>query len=98
MPLEVFTRLASALDEALFLEGPRFRARVDDPVRRPSCIGAYEGDPDALRRQLERLFTGPGGPGLPGKTQPDGRLRALLAPHIDYARGGRTYAWGFQGV
>ncbi len=96
VPLEVFTRLTSALDQALFLEGPRFRARVDDPVRQPSCIGAYEGDPDALRRQLERLFTGPGGPGLPREARPDESFRALLAPHIDYARGGRTYAWGFK--
>ncbi len=96
IPLEVFTRLAASLDQALFLEGPRFRARVDDPVRHPACVGAYEGDPDALRRQLERLFTGPGGPGLPGAARPDGRLTALLAPHIDYARGGRTYAWGYK--
>jgi AmmeMemoRadiSam system protein B len=96
VPLEVFTALASALDGALFLEGPRYRARVDDPVRQPSCIGAYEADPVALRLQIERLFTGPGGPGLPGKTRSDGRLRALLAPHIDYARGGRTYAWGYK--
>jgi MEMO1 family protein len=96
VPLEVFTELASALDEALFLDGPRYHARVDDPVRQPSCIGAYEADPAALRLQIERLFTGPGGPGLPGMTQSDGRLRALLAPHIDYARGGRTYAWGYK--
>jgi MEMO1 family protein len=96
VPLELFTRLASALDEALFLEGPRYRARVDDPIRPPSCIGAYKADPDALRRQVEELFTGPGGPGLPGPSQSDDSLRALLAPHIDYARGGRTYAWGFK--
>ncbi|HEY1377562.1 MAG TPA: AmmeMemoRadiSam system protein B, partial [Gemmataceae bacterium] len=25
-----------------------------------------------------------------------GRLRALLAPHIDYARGGVSYAWGYK--
>ena len=96
VPLEVFTRLASELDEALFLEGPRYKAAVDDPVRRPSCIGAYEADPDALRRQVEKLFTGPGGPGLPRQGRSDDGLRALLAPHIDYARGGKTYAWGYK--
>ena len=96
VPLEVFARLASDLDEALFLEGPRYRACIDDPIRRPSCIGAYEADPDALRRQVEKLFTGPGGPGLPRQARPDDGLRALLAPHIDYARGGKTYAWGFK--
>src|SRR2546423_1682499 len=54
--------------------------------------------PDDLRHQLRRLFTGPGGPGLPGDVRPDGRLRAALLPHIDYARGGSTYAWGFKEV
>jgi AmmeMemoRadiSam system protein B len=104
IPLEVFTRLRSALDEALFLDGPRYRARVDDPIRQPACLGAYEPDPEGLRRQVERMFIGPGGPGLPrvgawpedhGPKGGDG-LRALLAPHIDYGRGGRTYAWGFK--
>src|ERR1700722_20297316 len=32
VPLEVFTKLTSALDEALFLEGPRYRTHVEDPV------------------------------------------------------------------
>src|SRR5205085_2116085 len=30
--------------------------------------------------------------------QPDGRLRAVLLPHIDYQRGGPTFAWGFKEV
>jgi len=86
------------MDDALFLDGPRFRAAADDPVRRPSCIGCYEGDAAALRRQLAGLFTGPGGPGLPGDSRQDGKLRAALVPHIDYARGGATYAWGFKEI
>jgi AmmeMemoRadiSam system protein B len=96
IPLDLFAELASALDQALFLDGPRYRSCVDDPVRRPACIGTYEEDPDALRRQVEKMFTGPGGPGLPREARPDDGLRALLSPHIDYARGGRTYAWGFK--
>src|SRR5262249_34028540 len=53
--------------------------------------------------QLERLFTCPGGPGFPepppGKNgQRDGRLRAALIPHIDYNRGGISFAWGFKEV
>jgi AmmeMemoRadiSam system protein B len=71
---------------------------VDGPVRPPSCVGAYEGDPDALRQQLRQQFSGPKGPGLPREKRPDGRLRAALLPHIDYARGGMTYAWGFKEV
>jgi AmmeMemoRadiSam system protein B len=98
LPLEVFTDLVEKLDEAMLLDGPRFRERLASPVREPSCIGCYPGDPDALRRQLRRLFTGPDGPGLPGTPRPDGRLRAALVPHIDYSRGGVTYTWGFKEV
>jgi AmmeMemoRadiSam system protein B len=98
LPLELFTTLVQKLDEALFLDGPRFRDRLENPVREPSCIGCYEADPDALREQLRRLFTGPNGPGLPGEPRPDGRLRAALVPHIDYRRGGATFAWGFKEV
>ena len=98
VPLEQVVRLAEVLDEALFLDGPRFRERVRGPVREPSCVGCYEGDPKALREQVTGLFAGPKGPGLPRPTQPDGRLRAALVPHIDYARGGHTFAWGFKEV
>jgi MEMO1 family protein len=98
LPLDDLAAFAGRMEQALFLDGPGFRERVDAPVRPPACIGAYEGDPDALRRQLRRLFTGPKGPGLPSDDRPDGRLRAALLPHIDYARGGATYAWGFKEV
>lgn len=98
IPLEVFDRLASVLDEALFLDSPRFRERVDAPVRPPSCLGSYEPEPGPLRRQLERLFKGKNGPGLPVAREPDGKLRAALVPHIDYARGGVSYAWGFKEI
>ena len=86
------------LDEALFLDGPRFRERVNHPVRPPSCIGGYEEDPDDLRQQLHDLFTDPNGAGLPGDPRPDGRLRAALVPHIDYGRGGVTYTHAFKEV
>jgi AmmeMemoRadiSam system protein B len=67
------------------------------PVREPACIGAYEGEPEALRRQLAGLFSGPRGPGLPVLNgPPDGRLRGALIPHIDLHRGGHTFAWGFK--
>jgi AmmeMemoRadiSam system protein B len=35
---------------------------------------------------------------MPVEKAPDGRLRAALVPHIDYARGGATFAWGFKEV
>jgi AmmeMemoRadiSam system protein B len=98
IPLEYFGRLADRLAAALFLDGPAFQARVNHPVRSPSCTGCYGTDPVAVRDLLDGLFRGPGGSGLPGKRQPDNRLRAVLVPHIDYARGGRTYTWAFKEV
>src|SRR5581483_8059339 len=96
LPLEVFSRLVTRLDDALLLDGPRFREFLAAPVREPSCIGCYAADPDALRLQLERLFPGPQGPGLPGTRPVDNQLRAALIPHIDYQRGGVSFAWGFK--
>src|ERR1700726_2640840 len=62
IPLEVFQRLADDLDNALFLEGSRFRERANQPIRQPICVQQYETHPGALRTRLEALFTGPGGP------------------------------------
>ena len=98
LPIDLFQSLVKRLDEALFLESPRFRERLAEPIREPSCIGCYPAKPDLLRRQLEQYFTDPRGPGLPRQHQPEGQLRAALVPHIDYQRGGVTFAWGFKEV
>jgi AmmeMemoRadiSam system protein B len=98
---EVVAGLAAALDGALLLDSPQFRERLGGPVRKPACIGTYSADPTQLRAQLAALFTAPGGAGLPqtDRDQP-GRstnpLRAVLVPHMDYARGNVTYGHGFR--
>jgi MEMO1 family protein len=97
LPLETFEALVEKLQAALFLDGPHFQQRVNSPVREPACIGCYPSDAATLRRQLDRFFAGPKSPGLPGKMR-HAKLRAALVPHIDYARGGPTYAWGFKEV
>ena len=96
LPLPFFSDLLDKLNRAFFLEGPRFQERLQAPVREPSCLGCYPADPTRLRQQLKALFTHPRGPGLPRPMTPDGALTAALLPHIDYARGGPTYAWGFK--
>jgi AmmeMemoRadiSam system protein B len=96
IPLEHILHLARRLDECLLLDGERFRQLVDGPIRPPWCIGVYRPEPDELRRQMRDLFTRPGGAGLPGEARPDHRLRAVLAPHIDYGRGGLTYTYAFK--
>src|SRR4051794_10695948 len=39
LPLDALTALVEKLDQALFLDGPRFRAHLNSPVREPSCVG-----------------------------------------------------------
>jgi AmmeMemoRadiSam system protein B len=112
-PVHHLESLVRELDEALLLEGPRFRQVVDHSVRPPRCIGVYPSEAGALRRQLDGLFSGRHGSGKPGRPPDvtprprgergrgegqDGQLRAALIPHIDYPRGGPTYAWGFKEV
>jgi AmmeMemoRadiSam system protein B len=99
VPHDVLSNLCHALDEALLLESARFEERIGGPVRQPSCIGCYDADPKKLRAQLKKLFTAPGGPGLPDEkavASPHGKLRAALLPHMDYTRGNVTYGWGFK--
>src|SRR5262249_57799784 len=51
IPLDFFTRLVQKLDDALFLDGPRFWDLLkNNPVREPMHIGAYPASPQALRR------------------------------------------------
>lgn len=100
--------ILEALDEHGFLDSDRFRARqaaVDDAFRagptRPATHagGAYAGEADALRAQLDAFFAPPAGPGpiewtaAPGSRPP---ARGLIAPHIDFHRGGPAYAWGYR--
>ncbi len=98
IPQETIRHLIAVLDECHFLESPRLQAYFDHPDREPFHIGCYRANLPELREQLRELFTAPGGPGLPnpGSRLNEGRLQGVLVPHIDYARGGITYGWGFK--
>jgi len=96
LPLDTFAELVVRLDAAMFLDSPRFDAYLSGPIREPACIGCYPAEPEKLRRQLRAYFVTDGGPGIPGNPTPDNKFRAALLPHIDYARGHKTYAWGFK--
>ncbi|PWU24661.1 MAG: AmmeMemoRadiSam system protein B [Candidatus Rokuibacteriota bacterium] len=101
-------RLVTSLDDAGFLEGERFEARrraieegwARNPLR-PAVHagGAYESDASALSLQIEGFFRDPDGPGPladrpAASTEP--ALRGLIAPHIDFHRGGPLYAWAYR--
>ncbi len=74
-PREAFQHLMRKLDEALFLDSPRFRSRLREqagaPIRPPACTASYGDDPITLRRSLDRFFTAADGPGRPEPRRPD---------------------------
>jgi MEMO1 family protein len=103
-------RLVEGLDAAGFLESEQFHARrraIEDAFRQASVRpaahagGAYAGDAAALSAQIGGFFTDPEGPGAPVLADGDGAaptLRGLIAPHIDFHRGGSMYAWAYRAL
>jgi MEMO1 family protein len=101
---EHIEKLVAALDEHGFLDSPAFaRRRQDidrgflDAPRRPAghAGGAYAAEPEALRAMIDGFFTAPNGPGPIGEFR-GGGVRGLVAPHIDFHRGGPAYAWAYR--
>ena len=97
--------VVASLDEHGFLDTPRFAERVAEieaefrrALTRPASHagGAYASDPDELRTTMDGYFAPPAGPG-PIKARAKGaRVRGVIAPHIDFHRGGPAYAWAYR--
>ena len=95
------------LDENFFLEGERFQEALKDKeesfkkgsVREAVFAGkSYEANPDRLRSQLEEYFIGSDGPGVLGEKKGMNGLKGVVAPHIDFQRGGFCYAFAHREV
>lgn len=103
VPLDAIRDVARELDNALFLDSPRFaehRAGIESDFlaserRAPACAGsAYAGEAAALRSELDRMVCDANDiPAIP-----EGRLRGLIAPHIDLRRGGAGYGAAYRAV
>ena len=96
--------MLDVLDRNLFLEGPRLdaeRARqqtafLGSPTRPAFLAGrSYPDGAGELADALAGYFEAPAGPGAIGPPR-QVRSRALVAPHIDFNRGGPTYAWAYR--
>lgn len=109
IPIETIRRTVSQLGEAHFLEGEKFedlrqrleRSYLSAPIRENFLAGrSYEADPVALRATIDGFFTQNGGPGLPSFNGANGHppLRGVVAPHIDFNRGGSTFACSYRAV
>jgi AmmeMemoRadiSam system protein B len=108
VPRESIEDMVRALDEHGFLDSPAFAERqraIEDAFlaapRRAAVHagGAYPGEPDALRTTMRGFFAPPKGPGpIGGPTPGRAPVVGVIAPHIDFHRGGPAYAWAYREV
>lgn len=105
---ERIEEIVAALDAHGFMDTPEFaerRARIDgeflaSPTRPASHAGgAYPEVDGELRSMMDSFFDPPAGPGPVDRKAPtDPAVRGIIAPHIDFHRGGPAYAWAYRDV
>jgi len=93
------------LDRHYYLHSERFlnyqKSIVDEfsaaPRRAAAHAGrVYDEDAEKLKVQLDGYFHAPEGPGLPSAANHSAAPKAIVAPHIDFHRGGPAYAWAYK--
>jgi AmmeMemoRadiSam system protein B len=103
-PRNVLDDFVEALDESLFLDNEHFRTAFDEMMddlrsspRSPICAGgSYADDPAILLEQISSYFDHPDGPGSLDGNKTAKPIKAMVAPHIDYNRGGFSYAHAYR--
>jgi len=106
---ESYRAMIARLEEAHFLEGDDFaswsascrEAYLRDPVRPSFLAGkSYDADPALLRSRIDGFFMDAEGPGMPVNISrsPAEPLRGVVAPNIDFHRGGSTFAWAYKAI
>jgi AmmeMemoRadiSam system protein B len=106
---EPIDHLVAMLDEHGFLDSPRFAERKRElerdfreaPARPASHAGgAYPGEAATLTATMDGFFEPPAGPGPIAWSAPvaPAAVTAVIAPHIDFHRGGPAYAWAYRDV
>lgn len=102
---EDIKKIIDLLDGHYFLHGERFLACQEKilaefrrlPVRPSAHAGTvYKEDPGEFRAQLDGYFRSPQGPGQPDQGRTGPVPKAIVAPHIDFHRGGPGYAWAYK--
>lgn len=102
---EQLEEIIRQLDDNYLLESKRYEAyhqRIEEEFRkaelRPAVFSgkSYESDSPKLMEQLESFFTAAQGPGKPTSGQKEKPIKGIIAPHIDFQRGGSCYAWAYK--
>ena len=102
---EKLEEIIKHLDEHYLLESERYEAyrlKLEEEFRkadlRPAVFAgkSYESDTQKLIKQIEGFFSSPQGPGklVPGQKRKP--VKGIIAPHIDFQRGGPCYAWAYR--
>jgi hypothetical protein len=104
---EKIQEVIEQLQENLFLEGDQFQQALRQAeerfkaasVREAAFAGkSYESDAERLRAQLKGYFDSPDGPGPLKEKKRAGDLKGVIAPHIDFQRGGLCYAFAHREI
>jgi AmmeMemoRadiSam system protein B len=104
---EKIEEIIDQLDAQLLLDSEQFRDALEkekrdfraSDVREAAFAGmSYASDPITLRGQVESYFSPPDGPSKPRMENPSGTLKGVIAPHIDFQRGGPCYAFAHKEV
>jgi MEMO1 family protein len=104
LPREALDRIIDQLDQALLLDSERFRLHsatvfaefAKNEARKPHFAGkSYPAEADKLASELDRFHDPPHGPGRKNGERKGPMPRAIIAPHIDFQRGGPAYAWAY---
>jgi MEMO1 family protein len=107
LPIEELEGLVTQLDEQRYLDSPNFQSFYQSLVEefksaqhRPAhhAGSAYEDSYEGLVSQIQSYFDHPEGPGNHFSQDPARPLRGLIAPHIDFMRGGPTYAHAYKAL
>jgi hypothetical protein len=98
-------QFVAMLDQHYYLQSERFenyqQAVIADFRQSPTRVaahvgGGYKSDPTGLTAQLDGYFQTPKGPGTPLSANGRATPKAMVAPHIDFHRGGPSYAWAYK--
>ncbi len=104
---EELKQFIDTVDRHYYLQSEHFIAYRDSTVeefrRQPTRAaahvgGAYSHDPKELKSQLGGYFTTSKGPGSLLPKDEASPPRAIVAPHIDFHRGGPAYAWAYKAL
>ncbi len=106
VPEETLKGIVDRLDEHLLLDSPRAAAKREQIASdfraasiRPAKFagkGGYAAKPAKLREELDAFFTHSKGAGAPDRAEPRKAPKAILAPHIDFHRGGPCYTHAYR--